>query len=215
MLNEYGDWYIIKITIVKRQIRPILEKLANIVTLGKYEKNKKEIGVDKYFHIYMILTLKKPNADQIKDIKLEKEERVKYSVNSNIEKEAEQITIPMHEIITLNEFIDAGEEYNKKNGKECKIYIYDAVTCNCQHFIKDMLSGNELWNTTLEKFIIQDVNSAIPSFLSKIIKTGTNIAHRIDYARMGGKKEAGKRITNKQLIKMLKIPIRRKKYNIR
>ena len=78
-----------------------------------------------------------------------------------------------------------------------------------------MLSGNELWNPTLEKFIIQDVNSAIPSFLRKIMKTGTNIAHRIDYARMGGKKEAGKRITNKQLRKMLKIPIRRKKYNIR
>ena len=141
MLNKYGDWYIIKITIAKRQLRPILEKLANIVTFGKYEKNKKEIGVDKYFHIYMILTLENSNSNQIKNIKLEKEARVKWSDNSNLEKESEEIEIPIHKQITLNEFMNAGEEYNKKYGKECKLYIYDALTCNCQNFMKDMLRG--------------------------------------------------------------------------
>ena len=216
MLNKYGDWYITQITIAKRQLSPILEKLANIVTFGKYEKNKKEIEIDKYFHIYMILTLKNPNTDQIKNIKLEKEARVKWSDNGNIEKGSEVVEILFHKTITLNNFINAGEEYNKKYDNKHKIYIYDAISSNCQHFIKDMLISNDLWDPTLEKFVIQDVNSAVPSYLGKIIKTGTNIAHRIDYARMGGiKKGAGKRITNKQLRKMLRIPIRRKKYNIR
>ena len=164
----------------------------------------------------MILTLENSNSNQITNIKLEKEARVKWSDNSNLEKGSEEIEIPIHKQITLNEFMNNGEEYNKKYGNECKMYVYDAITCNCQHFIKDMLKGNELWNPTLERFIIQDVNSSVPSFLGKVMKTATNIAHRINYARMGGKKEAGKRITNAQLRKMLRIPIRRKKikYNI-
>ena len=57
-----------------------------------------------------------------------------------------------------------------------------------------MLSGNELWNSTLEKFIIQDVNSAIPSFLGKVMKTVTNIAHRIDYAVWEVKKKQVKEL---------------------
>ena len=157
----------------------------------------------------MLLTLENNHT-----IKLEKNERVTWSDNSTLEKGSDEYIIPINnksvDTITLNDFFINGEEYNAKNGKNCKLYIYQVTNCNCQYFIKDMLSGNGLWNESLNKFVIQDVNSAIKPLFSKLLNKITNIAHRINYAVNGGKK-----ITNNQLRKMLKLAIIKKKKKIK
>ena len=62
---------IIGIQVGKKQLRPILEKMANIASFGYYEGKKQILGIDKYFHLYLILHL-----DNGKIIVLEKNHRV-------------------------------------------------------------------------------------------------------------------------------------------
>ena len=48
MLEKYGNWTIRKMRIVRKPLNGIIEKLANIVTKGDFEKRKK-INVAKIF----------------------------------------------------------------------------------------------------------------------------------------------------------------------
>ena len=156
MLQKYGNYNIEFIQVGKKQLRPILEKLANITTLGYYEKKKKELGIDKYFHIYLILYLDNNKTIVLeKNIKLvlEKNHRVgwKHYIPSTNE---QLLDVRINKPIKLYHFIENGERYA---GNE-RIYIYDATKANCQVYVKDMLLGNGIWNKQLEKFVIQDVS---------------------------------------------------------
>ena len=70
-----------------------------------------------------------------------------------------------------------------------------------------MLLGNGIWNKQLEKFIIQDVQSSIPSLLAKTLKVATDTAHRIDYAVQGGKeikrRQLKRRLNRRRKIKFM------------
>ena len=89
----------------------------------------------------------------------------------------------MNKPIKLSIFFTNGE-YNIPSDR---LYIYDAVSNNCQTYVKDMLQANKLWDKSLEKFVIQDVKSALPNDIQKVTKVITDLAHRVNYAITGGK----------------------------
>ena len=68
-------------------------------------------------------------------------------------------------------------------------------------YVKDMLQSNRLWDKSLEKFVIQDVKSALPTDIQKVTKVITDLAHRFNYAITGGKeikKQSLKRRLNRR-----------------
>jgi len=60
--------------------------------------------------------------------------------------------------ITLAQYIANAE---KKAGSPAKMWIYDAITCNCQYFTKWCLQGSGLWTPALERFVMQDAAKVI------------------------------------------------------
>jgi len=80
-LRKYGDIEIKKLTVVRTPISGALNRLLNILSLGKMKRMKQKHGYNDYFHLYLVATLK----NGVK-IVAEKNERVnittKYSLNS-------------------------------------------------------------------------------------------------------------------------------------
>ena len=68
-------------------------------------------------------------------------------------------------------------------------YRYNAFKDNCQKFVKDILNSNGI--TQFNEFILQDVSTLAPSYLSKIVKKVTDIAGYVDYAIRGGEYDKG------------------------
>ena len=73
--------------------------------------------------------------------------------------------VPINKSITLNDFIQNGEA-NKIT--TCPTYIYDARECNCQKYVKQMVSGSFTWTKQMDDFTIQNVSHSVPSLLWQI-----------------------------------------------
>jgi hypothetical protein len=179
-LEKYGDWIILQLKIVRTPLNIIWEKLANIATLGKFNKFKLSNNIDNYFHLFSEMVLKDPHTGHIKPLLLEKNELVdiKDVLGNSRLKNEEVLNIPLHKRITLEQYLRNGERYAKDHN-ECPFYVYDATNCNCQLFQRTLLKGNGLWKPQYERFIVQDVESAIPRWLSKFVKGTTNLAAKL------------------------------------
>lgn len=188
LIDKYGDWTITKIRIVRKALLPLLEKLANIVTLGNFEKKKKEININKYFHLFLEIAIRSPEGTN-NVILLEKNQRASWKdhVSGGLSSGEEAMDVPLRgKTLSLRKFIENGEDFNKKRKSSCSLYIYDAVNCNCQIYVKDMINGSGLWTSTMNDFTVQDVGHSVPSVLAKFLRKVTDTAHRIDVAKSGG-----------------------------
>lgn len=207
LISKYGDWDVVAINVGRKPLNGLLEKMANLVTLGKFNKKKAELGIKNYYHLYLVLTIEKEGEQQNiviekKNIVLEKNHRVGWKDNypQTTSGKEQWLNIGLTRPIQLEQFIINGENYNKSSGGDNKMYVYDAVDSNCQVYVKDMLSGNGLWNDYIKKFVMQDVGASVPSLLRRFMKGTTDLAHRIDYMVKGGKKRK-KRVVRKRKIK--------------
>ena len=62
-----GDAKITKIVVCRMPVTPAIEKLASIISAGRWDANKKKLQYDKMWHLFMIMTL-----DNGKIFKIEK-----------------------------------------------------------------------------------------------------------------------------------------------
>ena len=76
VLDKYGDKKIVSINIARRPIANLIEKAFNVISLGKWEKLRKEYYYDKLFHLSLQLTL-----EDGKILALEKFDVVSLSVD--------------------------------------------------------------------------------------------------------------------------------------
>ena len=50
-LKTYGNMKIYKMWIYRKPVVPLIEKFLNVLSLGTYEKSKKELSYDNMFHL--------------------------------------------------------------------------------------------------------------------------------------------------------------------
>lgn len=182
-LEKNGEKKIKKIVVGRKPIQSGVEKVANLLSLGKYEANKKSLGYDKMFHLFMIITL-----DDGSSIKLEKEEVPKLTISSDAG--PDKIEVQKQPNVSMNEFIKNAE--TKAGGT--KLWVYDPISQNCQYFVKWCLQGSNLLTPEVEKFVMQDANKVIEGFswFQKLGRAATNIANVADVALHGqGFKKGG------------------------
>ena len=189
-LETNGDAKITKIIIGRQVVTPMVEKVASWLSLGKYDENKKKLSYDKMMHLFMIITL-----DNGKTFKLEKNHLPEISITSNAGNDTMAVKA---QNISLNEFFGNAE---KKAGGT-KLWIYDAITQNCQYFVKWCLQGAGVWTDELNKFVMQDAGKVIEglSWFQKIARKLTDTANVLDVAKEGnGKKQRFKEKIKKVL----------------
>jgi len=174
-----GDAGIASIVVCRMPVTQIYERVANILSLGKWEANKKKLQYDKMLHIYLVIRL--TNG---KTITFEKNHLPEITNSSKIGSDSMQAGG------SKKTFRMALEGAEKAAGGD-KLWVYDAFTQNCQYFARDFLRGAGISGPRLNKFIMQDaaaVVEGLPLF-QKIARKITDAANVADVARNGkGKK---------------------------
>jgi len=175
LLKKYGDNKIVSILVRRDPLQKAVELASNILTLGQFQKAKKESGYDNYYHLYLVATL-----DNGITLLIEKNEVINISIYKDTSN-GESMNVIMNEPIQLNNFLN-----NAKNGMGVKrFFYYDPITDNCQVFLNSLMSYNGLLNINpnLENFIMQDFRTLIKNLSStsrKIMSGTTNLARRFN-----------------------------------
>jgi hypothetical protein len=176
MLKKYGNYNVIGIVIEKSPIISAIDKALNLISLGKWAEAKKKYNYDDLYHLYLILTLDLGEG-KTKKILLEKNQSINISesIPSRSEK-TQSLNIFPPKNITLNNLL-----LNTLNrvGKD-QFFIYDPFGGrNCQNFVKDVFTSNDLYNDRINKFVfqpIQELKKDLGGFTTGFSKGVTDIA---------------------------------------
>jgi hypothetical protein len=173
-LDKYGDKQIASITVCKKPIYSMTEKVANWLSLGKLKENMDKLGYDRLMHLFMIVELK----DE-KSAKIEKNQVVMIKPSS--EKGKANMAVLGAAGKTVRELLDSAE---KKHGN--KLWQYDAKTQNCQYFVLWFLDG--LVTPEIKGFVQQDIEKSLAGMglLEKAARVVTDVAAVVDVALEGG-----------------------------
>ena len=169
-IKAHGDKKITAIQICRKPIEAAVSKLMDVVTLGKFSSVKNKIGYDRFYHLFMNITL-----EGGKRFKLEKNQLVKIS---GPESASDCITVSVKPV-TLAEAFKRGIA---KVGKE-KFWRYSALSTNCQHFVAAFLSGSGMYTSSVKKFVYQPLDQLVkelPAFSKKTARKVTDVASYLD-----------------------------------
>jgi hypothetical protein len=183
-LETNGEAKITKIVVSRKPIISTIDKIANWVSNGKWDENKKKLNYDNVFHLFMNITL-----NNGKTFKIEKNHVPAISSASLSGDKQENMNVSTPNI-SLADFIAKGE---RKAGSPEKFWVYDAITQNCQYFLTWLLQGSGIWNPGLKKFILQDADKLITGlpWFKNIARKVTDAANKIDIALEGEGKQKG------------------------
>lgn len=176
-LIKYGYYYITDIKVCRQPIDAAIEYVLNLITIGQFNKNKKKIGYDDLYHLYLILTIQNTEDELIK-IKIEKNHVVEITKN-NI-KDDKCIDVPLKNYIFVKNFFENGNKYQGSS-----FWLYDARDNNCQIFVNSLFEGNNLNNEKIKNYVLQDVSSLLSNKIHSISKKITDIAGISDIIRHG------------------------------
>lgn len=201
-LAEFSEYEIESIYIGRHPVKRAIQYLANLITLGQLEKNKKLLNYDDIYHLYMLIRVRKSissinrinevngtdttNVEAI--IKLHKEEVVELVQLDRAMYEALQA--PEHQgfAVASVSHIPFGQFMQKAIQLQGEsFWSYDAIKNNCQNFIMSTLRANGIGLSKQQiTFIRQDAFTLVGKspIMSSILKRITDlgaIAHRVRY----------------------------------
>lgn len=174
-LSQFGESKIKSLQIMRTPIVDALNTILNVISLGKWNKVRKEVGYDKLFHLALVASVETPTG--LKNIILEKNETVDIGTSYKTSKDTETFNVPLQfsRGITLNQLV---QNTLNKMGKS-NFFRYDAFINNCQVFIRNLLSSSGLLTTDADKFLFQPLDEVIkkvPSWVQPISRAITDIA---------------------------------------
>lgn len=170
-LKRRGDFVITSIMLRRQPIMRIIDKVFNVLSLGKWDELKTKYGYDQMYHLSMIITLSNDERFIV-----EKNEVI--NIGGNVTPDQSDVEYFPIELkgkrITVNQLV----ENTIKSVGEDRFLNYDAFTTNCQRFIMDILSANGLLTPAAEKWILQPVDQLVkelPEYVDKTAKVITDI----------------------------------------
>ena len=184
ILENHGNETIKSLNVVREPIQSGVAKALNLISLGTFNKAKKELGYDSFFHLFLIAELSSGTH-----LRIEKNEVINMTTKLGHHDKRETMPINLSgKNITLNEFME-----NTKNKMGDKFLSYNANNNNCQAFVRGCLEGNGLYSSSIDKFVSQDTEQLfkkMPSFVEKIGKMATDLGAKVNVLKNGaGKKK--------------------------
>ena len=183
ILKKHGDKKIKAVRIGRRPINSLVEKAFNLISLGKWEANRKKYYYDKLFHLFLILNLEDGTI-----ISFEKNSIVTMTENdsrcSMKDVDCLELEYPA-DSITVRELVEKPLE---RIGKD-KYFIYDPFEQNCQIFIADILKTFNLYSSKSKEFVYQDVSAIVeklPFYVKYVAKAVTDVDATVKKATGAG-----------------------------
>lgn len=148
VVKQYGNSRITGLMLGRTPID--IQKIANLLTAGKLEKEIRRIGEDKLFHLYAVATL-----ESGKKILIEKNDSINISAEiPELKNESVSIIVNTPGNVTLADSLEATKKLMGGN------YLkYTARTLNCQHFLRSYLEANGWMKPEFSSFIMQDTQT--------------------------------------------------------
>lgn len=184
MLDQYGDWTVTGLTVRRDPIQQMLNTLLNAVSLGKWNKARRDFQMDKLYHLSLTVRIAKDG--QVKDLMIEKRPHIAIAPQSasNSKTEIAQLAAPSPPV-TLQAFMDRAQQ-----AAGDRFFSYDAFDNNCQDFILGVLRANHVaMSEEASKFVKQDISNVIkeqPKYVQKVAQGVTNLGHRVNEVFGGG-----------------------------
>jgi hypothetical protein len=182
--EKYKNFRILSAQLRREPILAFVDKFINLISFGKFNQAKKDLGYDKMFHLSLILQLE--NGPKLL---VEKNERINMTTSF---KDGPQVqyypalagTSPPQGVLTIPGNPTLGEFYDKtlKAVGEHQFFTYNAFQQNCQAFIADLLRSNGALTPEAQTFVMQDAQTVIkqlPFYVSKIAQFATDTAGRV------------------------------------
>lgn len=161
VLRRYGGFKVVGVYPRRKPVIPAIEKFINVISLGKYDRNKAAAGYDKMFHLGVILML-----ENMRGILVEKNEKVFITDDyDNIDDEV--IEVKYNGGATLFEFL----ENARLRVGDFTFFQYNAFSNNCQAFVNNLLIANNCMTREAGEWIKQDVGKilkGLPPWVPKI-----------------------------------------------
>jgi hypothetical protein len=187
-LEKYGNCPITFMSIYRRPIPQYINLILSAISFGKFDELKNEQGMDKLFHLYLLVQFKLITGE-LRLCKIEKNEVITITplIVPPDEKDANNFSVFYHRgSITINQLLNNSRKFMG----EKRFFEYDAFTNNCQVFILSIFEANKLLalNPKAKFFIYQNVEkikSGLDSYVSKFANFTTDLAHRIDIVKHG------------------------------
>ena len=180
LLQRIGSEPITSLTVARAPIQSFVKSLLNVVSLGTYQKAVHDSSYDSMFHLSLLI-----NGRYI----LDKQAVVKL-VESSAPANAETMSVPLTQQITVSELIDKTKAFMGAK----RFSNYNARTENCQIFIESVLQANGLITDDLRAFIKQDADAVfrkMPSLTEKVAGFFTDVGATADRLIEGeGKKKS-------------------------
>lgn len=162
MIAKYGDKEITSMQIRRTPIAKVLDNVLNLISLGKWNKAKKEQKIDELFHLALIVVIDE------KQVVIEKNAAIDLSTNFKTTAETQVQPVPMGDKkFTLNDML----EKTRKTVGDQRYFAYDPFTNNCQYFIRYLLQSVGLYTDAAKNFLFQDMTGIIkqlPSYVNKV-----------------------------------------------
>lgn len=166
-IKDNGNKRIESITVYRAPIQSLIDKLFNILSMGKFDEAKDTLGYDDLFHLYAILTFN----DDTRAI-IEKNQDINITDDVSSRDKAESLAIDLGgQQPTLTMLLE-----NTKKEMGDRFYSYDAFKNNCQDFIFSMINSNGFMTPEASAFIKQNAGlllKSLPGFADKFASTAT------------------------------------------
>ena len=166
MLEQIGNEKVQSLQLVRTPLSKTTQFLLNIASFGQLNKALEKQGIDKFFHLSMII-----NGKYV----LEKNEVINLAKRSGgIPNGSIDLIVPVDGIdITIKQMLD-----NTKKLMGNLYGSYDAVNNNCGIFLDNVLRANGLGNNNTSEFLNQptiEVFKSFPKLSELIVKAGTTL----------------------------------------
>jgi hypothetical protein len=174
ILKADGNRVITRIDVVRTPVSSLLTGLLQGLSLGKFKDASKKEGFDKFFHLYLRVTL-----DHEKSLLIEKNEVINVQTKLNNTDEEEVMPVHMNHRIHLVDFL---ENARVVMGDD-KFFMYDPFSTNCQNFVLNLLQASYYDTTYIRDFILQPTDKLIERLgtrFASVAKGITDIAHTAD-----------------------------------
>jgi hypothetical protein len=175
LLEKIGNEEVQTIKLVRTPLSSITRTLLNIASFGQLDKVMRQIGVDKFFHLSMLINGK---------FVYEKNEVINLTEDPNIVKSnSETLDVPVDRVISINDLVK-----NTQLQMSDSYGPYDAKNNNCSIFISNVLKANWLSNQNAQDFLSQKTEQlfdSFPSLTKNIVDFATTAGAVVDRTIQG------------------------------
>lgn len=147
-LSKHGNEVVETLRLERHPIGAVYHTIVNLVSRGKFAQRKKKLKYDQVYHLYLVI-----NGRWI----VEKNSKVEFKRFAPRERFEAQHLAASGVRRDLNTMMKNLEQKTEAP----KIWRYNPVTANCQHFIQDLLRSNGWLTHYANEFIKQDTKELL------------------------------------------------------